>query len=102
MNIIYSENLITYMKKKNYPYIIIASISPKGCCADTTELLTGFASEKAGRSHKHKGCKVLKAPYGEILVLTPGLEYEEEILLGLRSFFGLKDITVKGIAPWKL
>lgn len=39
MEVVYSEALIAYMKKKGYSFISVESISPKGCCADSTELL---------------------------------------------------------------
>lgn len=101
MNITYEQNLQDYMKRKGYSYIAVEAISPKGCCADSTELLTRFVRDKDVQGLKSKGCGVLEAPVGEILILTKGLEYDENIVFGLRSFFGAKDITVKGIAPWK-
>ena len=99
MEVVYSEALIAYMKKKGYSFI---SVSPKGCCADGTELLVTFVSEKTAEQYKAKGCRTIKAPQGELLILSRGLEYGEEVSLGLRSFLGLKDITVDGIAAWKL
>lgn len=101
MIITYEQNLQTYMKRKGYSYIAVEAISPKGCCADSTELLTRFVRDKDVQGLKNKGCGVLKAPIGELLILTKGLEYDEHVIFGLRSFFGAKDITVKGIAPWK-
>lgn len=69
---------------------------------DSTELLVTFVSEKTAEQYKAKGCRTIKAPQGELLILSRGLEYGEEVSLGLRSFLGLKDITVDGIAAWKL
>ena len=97
MEVVYSEALIAYMKKKGYSFISVESISPKGCCADSTELLVTFVSDKAAEQYKAKGCRTIKAQ-GELLILSKGLEYGEEVSLGLRSFLGLKDITVDGIA----
>lgn len=102
MEVVYSEALIAYMKKKGYSFISVESISPKGCCADSTELLVAFVSDKAAEQYKAKGCRIIKAPQGELLILSRGLEYGEKVSLGLRSFLGLKDITVDGIAAWKL
>lgn len=101
-SIVYDQKLQDYMNRKGYSYIAIESISPKGCCADLSELLTRFVSDKSAQVLKSKGCGVLKAPIGEILILTKGLEYDEAITFGLRSFFGAKDITVEGIAPWRI
>ncbi len=56
MEVVYSEALIAYMKKKGYSFISVESISPKGCCADSTELLVTFVSDKAAEQYKAKGC----------------------------------------------
>ena len=49
-----------------------------------------------------KAARVLEGELGTVIVTARALEYDEEITLGLRSFFGLKDITFKGIAAFKL
>lgn len=52
MEVVYSEALIAYMKKKGYSFISVETISPKGCCADSTELLVTFVSEKTAEQYK--------------------------------------------------
>lgn len=101
MNLTYEQKLIDYMAKKNYHCIAIETIDPKGCCADMVELHTRFVRDKDVPKLKEKAIQVIEAPVGEILILTRGLEIDEEVTLGLRSFLGAKDITASGIAPWK-
>lgn len=102
MNITYDQRLKDYMERKGYVAIVVDTLSPVGCCADTTELCTRFAREAEAAALKEKGCKVLPAELGEVLVLARGLEYDEDVSFGLRSFLGIKDITVKGIRAWRL
>ena len=48
-----------------------------------------------------KGCVELHGELGSVLVAR-GMEYDDTVELGLRSFFGAKDITVRGIRSWSL
>lgn len=102
MNISYEQSLIDYMQKKNYSAIVVEQIDPIGCCADTSELLLRFVNEKGADKLRDQAIRQLDAPFGELLVMIRGLDYDDEITFGLRSFLGLKDITVKGIRHWQL
>ena len=102
MHIAYDQKLIDYMQKKNYVGIAVESVSAVGCCADATELSTRFVREKEATALKEKGCAVHEGDVGEVLVVTKGLHYDDEVSFGLRSFLGAKDVVVRGIAPWKL
>ena len=102
MNVTYEQRLKDYMAKKGYGFIVIDLISPIGCVADSAEILTRFAREKEAAQLKAKGCRVVPGEVGEILVVERGIQFEDDVTLGLRSFFGAKDITLKGISAWKL
>lgn len=102
MNIIYEQPLIDYMKRKSYSAIVIEQIDPIGCCADTSELLLRFATEKGANKLRDQAIRQLDAPFGELFVMIRGLDYDDDITFGLRNFLGLKDITVNGIRHWKL
>lgn len=102
MNISYEQPLIDYMKKKNYSAIVVEQIDPVGCCADTSELLLRFVNEKGADKLRDQAIRQLDAPYGELFVMVRGLDYDDEITFGLRTFLGLKDITVKGIRHWQI
>ena len=87
VNIVYDQRLRDYMERKGYTAVVVEAISPTGCCADATELYTRFA-------------RPVEA--GEVLIPTRGMDVDDEVRLGLRSFLGIKDITVKGIRAWSL
>lgn len=101
MQITYDEKLQDYMRKKGYSYIAVESVSATGCCADLSEISTRFVRDKDVAALKEKGCGVLQAPIGEVLIITKGLEYDEEVTFSLKSFLGAKDIAIKGIKAWK-
>jgi len=102
VNIIYEQPLIDYMKRKSYSAIVIEQIDPIGCCADTSELLLRFVTEKGANKLRDQAIRQLDAPFGELFVMIRGLDYDDDITFGLRNFLGLKDITVNGIRHWKL
>ena len=102
MNVTYSEDLIAYMKKKSYSALIVEQIDPVGCCADTSELLLRFVNRKGADKLRDHAIRCLVAPYGELLIMVRGLDYDENIHFRLKTFLGLKDIVVEGIHHWKL
>lgn len=102
MKVTASEKLLAYMQKKDYHCIAVEPISPKGCCADMTELHSRFVRDKDVPKLKAKGAGVWDAPFGELLVLEKGLEIDEEVHFDLGSFLGIKDIKAEGIRPFSL
>ena len=102
MNVTLEPRLKDYMAKKGYTHIVVDLVSPVGCVADSAELLTRFAREKEAERIKQKGCRTIAGDPCEILVVDRAIHVEDEVTLGLRSFLGAKDITLKGISAWKL
>ena len=96
-----SERLRDYMRKKGRSVIYISSLSPSGCCADLAECVTELVDDRRASEIERRGCVVLEADGARILVAR-GMDYDDEVALDLRSFFGAKDITVSGIRPWTL
>ena len=74
-----SDKLLAYMERKGYHCIAVEPISPKGCCADMTELHSRFVRDKDVPKLKAKNCGVFAAPFGEMLVLEKGLEIDNEV-----------------------
>lgn len=99
-SVTYSQRLKDYMARKGYDSIAMELLSPMGATADSTELYTRFVRGKEAAQLKEKGWRVLPGEVGEIL-LGRGVEYDDRIELGLRSFLGAKDITVKGIYAFR-
>ena len=97
----YTPKLATYMRKKGFRHIAIEHASACGCCVDLSEVATRFLDDAAADKLRTKGCVELHGELGSILVAR-GMEYDDTVELGLRSFFGAKDITVRGIRSWSL
>lgn len=99
--VVYTQRLKDYMEKKGYRAISMELLSPMGAMADSTELHTKFVGEKEAAKLKAKGFRAVPVEAGELL-LGRGVEWDDEVEVGLRSFLGLKDITVKGIYAFRL
>jgi hypothetical protein len=97
----YTDRLKDYMTRKGYDHIAMELLSPMGATADSTELYTRFIREPEAAKLRAKGWRTLPGEQGDILI-GRGVEYDDEIEVGLRSFLGLKDITVKGIYAFRL
>lgn len=97
----YTPKLATYMRKKGWRHIAIEQASACGCCVDLSEVATRFIDGAAADKLRTKGCVELHGELGSVLVAR-GMEYDNSVELGLRSFFGAKDITVRGIRSWSL
>ena len=103
MHITYSDKLKAYMAQKGYRHLIVESVSAIGCCADTAELGVRFVDAKgAERLRAKHPARIFPTECGEVYVMDPSIEIEDEVRFDLRSFLGLKDVTVKGMAPWHL
>ena len=89
--IAYTPKLATYMRKKGFRHIAIEHASACGCCVDLSEVATRFLDDAAADKLRTKGCVELHGELGSILVAR-GMEYDDTVELGLRSFFGAKDI----------
>ncbi len=100
-NVTYTPKLAAYMRKKGWRHIAIESASACGCCVDLAEVATRFVDDTAAEKLRVKGYVELKGELGSVLVAR-GMDYDGEVELGLRSFFGAKDITVRGIRTWSL
>lgn len=104
VNVTLSQQLADYMHRKGYVAVTVETVNPIGCCADISEVATAFARPDHAARLKDEGCAVHATDREglEVLVKTRGLDYDDEVALGLRSFLGVKDVTVQGIRPWRL
>ncbi|WP_297150488.1 hypothetical protein [uncultured Ellagibacter sp.] len=97
----YTPRLAAYMSKKGWRHIAVEHASACGCCVDLSEVATRFVDDATADKLRAKGCVELRCELGSVLVAR-GMEYDDEVALDLRSFFGAKDITVRGIRSWSL
>ena len=97
----YTPKLAAYMSKKGFRHIAVEHASACGCCVDLSEVATRFVNDATADKLRAKGCVELHGELGSVLVAR-GMEYDDAVELGLRSFFGARDITVRGIRSWSL
>lgn len=112
----FSPELLAYMQRKNYDYVAAELLSPMGATADSTELYTRFVRAKEAEKLLAEGWRLFTAdgpadgqpapadcatPQPGLLV-GRGVEYDQQIKLGIRSFLGLKDIKTQGVHAFKL
>ena len=103
MTVTASPELVAYMRKKGYTHVVVGIVDSKTCCAGFSDIVTSFVNDKGaeklhGKIRRTLPCEDMQ----DVLVTAPGLEYDEDISLGLKSFLGAKDITVKGIRAWSI
>jgi hypothetical protein len=102
MNVVYEQPLKDYMQKKGYAHIELGLAEAGTCCSGFADIYTGFLTEKGAERLKGKIFGRIPGEVGDIIVTARGLEFDDEIVLGLKSFLGAKDITVKGVRAWSL
>lgn len=99
--VIYSDRLREYLARKGFDHVAVELLSPTGATADSTELYVRPIREPEAQRLLAIGWRSMPAPVGRILV-GRGVEFEDSVELGLRSFLGLKDVTTSGFFAWKL
>ena len=100
--IVFERELIDYMERKGFTVIALEAINPKGCCVDMTELAARFVRPKDVDAVQAKACGIYETPVGQLFVLSREIEFDDEVRFGLRSFLGVKDISIEGAAAWKI
>lgn len=94
----YEEELKEYMKQKNKKNIIVEVVTINNSEIEITELHVHFINEKQTEFYKtKKNYRSIETEMGEVLLPCFKLQYDEEIVLGLKSFLGIKSLSYKGI-----
>ena len=102
MKITYTQKLIDYMQRKGYKHIVVEMAEASNCCSGFATLSAHFASDREVASLSGKIVNRFEASLGDCIVLSRGVEYDDYVELGLRSFLGIKDITFKGMRAFSL
>lgn len=102
MNVTYDQNLKDYMTRKGYTHIELGLAESKTCCSGFSEISTGFLTDKGLESLEGKIVRRIPSEMGDVIVTARGLEYDDSLHFGLKSFLGVKDITVSGVRAWSL
>lgn len=93
----FNQKLVDYMAKKGYVALSVEMVSPIGACADTSELSIGFVRPRNLPALQKKALRVLPCNQGKVLIMSRGIEIDDTVVFGLRSFFGAKDVTAQGM-----
>lgn len=102
MQITYSDKLKQYMQQKNLTHIEIGVIDATGCCSGYSEIVVNFVAEKDMPKLKGKILRTLTGEIGDILITARSVELDDTIHFDLKTFLGVKDISVTGVRAWKI
>ena len=100
MNAELSIELKDYMNKKGYHHIEVELVDSGTSTCGFAEVSAKFLTDKQAEGMEKKSRHVLDTELGKVYC-TAVFEFDDKVTLGLRSFFGLKDITFTGIHGWR-
>ena len=102
MQVIFDKTLTDYMNEKAYVAVSLDVLIPVGSEADEPEMITKFLTAKQYTEDKDKAFKIFTDGAYPVLVMQPGYTFGNSLELGLSSFLGTKDISVKGAELYSL
>ena len=102
MQITYSEKLKQYMQQKNLSHIEIGVVDTSGCCMGFSEIFVNFVADHDMPKLKGKIVRTLTGEIGNILITAHSVELDDTLHFDLKSFLGVKDISVTGVHAWKI
>lgn len=100
MHVRLTPELKEYMAKKNYRHIEIELVDSGTSTCGFAEVAGKFLTDEQAAAIQAKSRHVLDTELGHVYC-TAVFEFDEEPVLGIKSFFGLKDITISGIHGWR-
>lgn len=102
MQIIYSAELKQYMQHKNLSHIEIGVVEASCCCSGYSEIFINFVADKDMPKLEGKIYRTLTGEIGDILITSRSIELDNTLHFDLKSFLGVKDISVTGVHAWKI
>ena len=106
MNITYSDRLLDYLARKGISNLRV-SLADTQVESGYAEALAEPVTEAQIEDHFNEKYRYIRTiPGGEqlggnIYVTSRGLEFDDDIHFDLKSFFGIKHVTVKGIHAFR-
>lgn len=99
MNIIYSDELIEYMKQRGKECILVDIASSNTCDLDVTEMYLRFISDKhADRLlNMKKGYRAETAPLGRLIFPPYHMHIDDTVSVYLKSVLFFKLIKQEGL-----
>ena len=98
MKFIYEAELKEYMQEKGYRNIVVEVVMINNSEIEISELHVHFADARQTEYFKTKQRYYsVNTEMGEVLLPRYKLNYEDEIIFGLKKFWIFKSISYKGI-----
>lgn len=98
MKFIYEEELKSYMQEKGHKNIVVEVVMINNSEIEISELHVHFVDERQTEYFKTKQRYYsVNTEMGEVLLPRYKLNYEDEIVFGLKKFWIFKSISYKGI-----
>ena len=98
MKFIYEDELKQYMQEKGYKNIVVEVVMINNSEIEISELHVHFVDARQTEFFKTKQRYYsVNTEMGEVLLPRYKLNYEEEIVFGLKKFWIFKSISYKGI-----
>ena len=98
MRFIYEDELKEYMQQKDKKNIIVEVVTINNSEIEISELHVHFVDERQTeifkKKHRYRG---IATEMGEVLLPHYKLNYEEEIIFGLKKFLCFRSISYTGI-----
>ena len=99
MKFIYEDELKAYMKEKGKKNIIVEVVTISNSEIEISELHIHFVDDRQPdifkKKHRYRG---VETEMGEVLLPHYKLNYEEEIVFGLKKFLCFRSISYSGIS----
>lgn len=103
MEITYSKKLRDYLHRKGYTVVEISMAEPGTDTSGFAEVTAIPLLPKAAETVRKDALRTLEVEGGgEVFIMSRGMEYDEQVHLDLKSFFGIKHITIQGIRAFSL
>ena len=97
-----SARLQEYLARKNYTNIVVELVDSATSTSGFADVVCRPVNAKGARIVEPQVVRRLQSEFGDVLVTQRALEYDEEIFFDLKSFLGIKDITVDGIRAYRI
>lgn len=97
MEFIYESDLLEYMAQKKQNNIIV-QVAETHSDIEIQEIHVHLISDKLAEFNiAEKKYRAVKTAHGRVLLPKYPLEYEDEVVFGLKKFWCFKTVTYKGI-----
>ena len=103
MNISYTQKLHDYLKRRGYAVVEISMAEPGTDTSGFAEVTAIPLTAKVAEKVRDQALRVIPIEGdGEVFIMSRGIEYDDEIVLDLKSFLGIKHIDVQGMRAFSL